>query len=402
MHDDPDRANWPAVLAMSVGVFGMVGSEMLPASMLTAMASDLGVSEGVAGQAVTVTAAVALIVSLIVPSMAGAVDRRTMLLLYSLLLAMSNVIVAWSTGYYWMLAGRVGLGVAIGGFWAMSAAVTVRLVPERVGPRAMSIVFSGSAAATVLAAPLGAYFGDLLGWRNVFWFAAVLSVAGLVFQLLTLPTLPANTTTRLRTLGDVIMRPGIAVGILSATSVYIVHVAFQTYIRPLLEAVPEVSSESILLAFLMLGIGGMLGTSFSGVMIERSLRLTLTILPVVMGVMGLALAFGSDSVLQQAVWIFVWGFAYGAVPVAWSMWLTRMVPDQRETASGIFVAAVQISIAIGAAAGGFIFDSFGGPTVYAVGGAFVIVASAAVYHTTITASIPASIRRRAQQTEGHG
>lgn len=75
-HQHSDRPNWSAVSAMAVGVFGMVGSEMLPASMLTAMASDLGISEGMAGQSVTVTAIVALVVCLVVPSSTARIDRR--------------------------------------------------------------------------------------------------------------------------------------------------------------------------------------------------------------------------------------------------------------------------------------------------------------------------------------
>jgi predicted MFS family arabinose efflux permease len=390
----PERANWPAVVAVSVGVFGMVGSELLPASTLTAMAADLDVSEGMAGQSVTVTALTAMVVCLIVPWATSTIDRRATLLACSVLLVSSNVIVASSANYYWMLAGRVLLGVAIGGFWALTAAVTVRLVPERLAPRALSVVFSGIAAATVLAAPLGAYVSDVLGWRNVFWIAGALSIAVLILQLVTLPKLPPNTITRLRTIGDVLGRPGITVGILSATGVYIVHVAFQTYIRPLLEAVPEASSESISLAFLVLGVGGVLGTSLSGLLMERNLRLTLTIMPIVLGVAGLGLAFGAPGIPQHAGLIFIWGLAYGAVPVAWSLWLTRMVPDQRETASAIFVAAVQISIAIGAGVGGFVFHQFGATAVYAAGGLAVIAASAAVYRTTSTANLPASVRTK--------
>src|SRR3546814_7265828 len=51
---------WGAVFSVSLGVFALVTAEFLPASLLTPMAADLGVTEGAAGQAVTVTAAVAL------------------------------------------------------------------------------------------------------------------------------------------------------------------------------------------------------------------------------------------------------------------------------------------------------------------------------------------------------
>ncbi len=57
----PREPAWGAVFAMTLGVFGLVTAEFLPASLLTPMAGSLGVTEGVAGQAVTATAAVALV-----------------------------------------------------------------------------------------------------------------------------------------------------------------------------------------------------------------------------------------------------------------------------------------------------------------------------------------------------
>ena len=59
-----------------------------------------------------------------------------------------------------------------------------------------------------------------------------------------------------------------------------------------------------------------------------------------------------------------------------------MVPDQRETASAIFVAAVQIAIAAGAGAGGLVFDQAGGAVLYFVGAVLVALSSVVVYRTT--------------------
>lgn len=370
---------------MAAGVFGMVGSEMLAASMLTGIGSELGVSDGLAGQTVTATAAVAMLVSLIAPSAGSRIDKRVIVIFCGLLLTVSNAIAAAAANYYWMLAGRFALGVAIGGFWAISAAVTVRLVPDRMAPRALSVVFSGIAAASVLAPSLGAYLGDQIGWRNVFWGAAALAGFCTLSQFLTLPKLPQRTAARLSTIATVLRRPGIAIGIMSATGVYIVHVAFQTYLRPMMESGPGANSENVSLAFLVLGVGGMMGTLLSSVLMERSLRLTLTFMPVILGAMGLLLTLSPNGSAQQVVVVLVWGCAYGAVPVAWSLWLTRTVPDQRETASAIFVAAVQVAIAVGAGAGGLVFDIWGGTAMYVTGGLLVVGFSAGVFRTTSAA-----------------
>ena len=54
----PAKPAWRAVYSLGLGVFGLITAEFLPASLLTPMAASLGVSEGMAGQAVTATALV--------------------------------------------------------------------------------------------------------------------------------------------------------------------------------------------------------------------------------------------------------------------------------------------------------------------------------------------------------
>jgi DHA1 family purine ribonucleoside efflux pump-like MFS transporter len=74
-----------------------------------------------------------------------------------------------------LLLGRACLGWRCG-FWAMSASLTMRLVPMRVVPKALSVIFGAVSIALVIAAPLGSFLGGIIGWRNVFNGAAVMGV----------------------------------------------------------------------------------------------------------------------------------------------------------------------------------------------------------------------------------
>src|SRR5690242_18534730 len=134
---------WGAVFTLALGVFALVTAEFLPASLLTPMAADLRVTEGAAGQAVTAAASVALATSLLIAAATRRIDRRHVLLAFSILLILSNLLVAFAPSLPVLLAGRVLLGAAIGGFWTMSAAITMKLVPTALVPRALSILFSG-------------------------------------------------------------------------------------------------------------------------------------------------------------------------------------------------------------------------------------------------------------------
>ena len=83
------RPNWSAVFAVAFCVACLITVEFLPVSLLTPMAEDLGISEGVAGQSVTVTAFVAMFSSLFVTQIIGSLDRRYVVILFSILLTLS-------------------------------------------------------------------------------------------------------------------------------------------------------------------------------------------------------------------------------------------------------------------------------------------------------------------------
>jgi predicted MFS family arabinose efflux permease len=360
---------------MTLGVFGLVTAEFLPASLLTPVAADLGVTEGLAGQAVTATAVVALVTSLLIAAATRRIDRRLVLLAFSLLLIASNLLVALAPSLLLLLLGRVLLGLAIGGFWTMSAATVMRLVPEALVPRALSMIFSGVSAATVVAAPLGSYLGGIVGWRSVFLLATGLGLLALAVQLVTLPRMAPSGLTRLRTLAEVLMRPRIGLGMISVVLVFTGHFAFFTYVRPFLEIVTGVGVSGVSGILLGFGAANFLGTLLGGLMLERNMGLTLTVMPLVMGIAGLGLVGAGHAPFADSAMIALWGLAFGAVPVAWSTWITRTVPDEAESAGGLIVAAVQLAIATGAAAGGAIFDASGASGVFTTGGVVLLLAA---------------------------
>jgi len=151
---------WAAIGSLSLGVFGLVTAEFLPASLLTAMATDLGVSAGAAGQAVTATALVGAVAAPSIPLLTRRLDRKLVMLVLTMLLVLSNAIAATASSLLVLLVARVLLGVALGGFWSMAAALAMRLVPEQLFARAMSIILTGVSIATVCAAPIGAWMAS--------------------------------------------------------------------------------------------------------------------------------------------------------------------------------------------------------------------------------------------------
>ncbi|PZU88490.1 MAG: MFS transporter [Shinella sp.] len=385
-----DKPAWGAVVSMALGVFSLVTAEFLPASLLTPIAAELNITEGAAGQAVTATAVVGMVASLLITPAARSIDRRHLMMFFSFLLILSNLMVAFAPGMTLLLIGRVLLGAALGGFWAMATAVTMRLVPPVLVPRALSMIFSGVSAATIVAAPLGSYLGALVGWRAVFVMTAGLGLAALVIQFISLPKLKPTGAASLRTLVEVLARPGIALGIVAATLVFAGHFAFFTYLRPFLETDASASIEVVSSVLLGFGLANFLGTLLAGPLIAYSLRLTLTLMPLLLAAMGFVLVASDAPFAVNAVIVSIWGLVFGGVPVAWSTWLARNVPDEAESAGGLMVAAIQFAIAMGAAVGGIIFDVNGAAGVFTASSLVLVIAAIGILLGVKLRQVPAA------------
>ncbi|QNX62531.1 MFS transporter (plasmid) [Acinetobacter seifertii] len=182
-------AYWSGVFAMTLCVFALIASEFMPVSLLTPIAIDLSVTEGLAGYGIAISGAFAVMTSLSISRLAGDMNRKTLLLGLTALMAISGAVVALAPNYWVYMFGRALIGVVVGGFWSMSAATAIRLVPTTSVPKALAIFNSGNALATVVAPPLGSYLGAMIGWRGAFFCLVPIAILAFIWQWISLPSL---------------------------------------------------------------------------------------------------------------------------------------------------------------------------------------------------------------------
>ena len=367
------RPNWSAVFAVAFCVACLITVEFLPVSLLTPMAQDLGISEGLAGQSVTTTAFVAMFASLFITSMIRSTDRRYVVILFSVLLTVSCLLVSFANSFALLLVGRACLGLALGGFWAMSASLTMRLVPMRVVPKALSVIFGAVSIALVIAAPLGSFLGGVIGWRNVFNAAAVMGVLCTLWVLKVLPSLPGEAPHQQQNMFGLLKRPGVMAGMCAIFMAFAGQFAFFTYIRPVYMPLAGFDVDGLTLVLLSFGIASFIGTSLSSVILRRSVKAALTAAPLVLATSATVLVlWGESQVVASAVAI-IWGFAFALIPVGWSTWITRSLSDQAEKAGSIQVAVIQLANTCGAAIGGVALDHLGLLSPLVISGALMLL-----------------------------
>lgn len=356
-------AHWGGVFAMSLCVFALIASEFMPVSLLTPMASDLQVSEGMVGQGIAISGVFAVLASLSVSSLAGTMDRKTLLLGLTAVMAVSGAVVALAPGYLPFMIGRALIGVVIGGFWSISAATAMRLVPAHQVPQALAIFNGGNALATVVAAPLGSYLGSIVGWRGAFLCLVPVAVLALVSQWFSLPSMKitegASAANNPFGVFFGLKSRAVAWGMAACGSFFMGQFILFTYIRPFLETVTRADVATVSLVLLVIGVAGFAGTMLIGRFLGKGLYRTLVILPVLMAVLAAALVPAGGWFAAVVVLLGLWGLMSTAAPVGWWSWLAKAMPNNAEAGGGLMVAVVQTSIDIGSTLGGVLFDSTG-------------------------------------------
>jgi len=223
-------------------------------------------------------------------------------------------------------------------------------------PKALGVLFMGNAIATAFAAPIGSYLGAIIGWRGAFWMLVPLVVINLIWLWFSLPTMPPEQAKPIGNIFKLLKRPNVAFGMLSVMLTFSGTFATFTYLRPFLETYTHVTVPQLSLLLLGLGLAGFAGTYLAASLLNKHLYALLRWLPISLGAITLTMLFTGQFLWAVGITMIAWGTINAAIPVAWSTWLSKGISDEPESGGGLFVAAIQLSIMLGAALGGLLLD----------------------------------------------
>lgn len=350
---------WAAVICMTLLTFLLVGLEFMPVSLLTPIARDLAITEGQAGLAIAISGFFAVVTSLFGNGLLKRLDRRTVVLFYTALLALSSLIIALAPTFLVLLFGRALVGMAIGGFWSLSTAILARLANDADLPKAIALLQGGTAFAIVIAAPIGSYLGELIGWRGIFLSTVPVGLAALAWQWLALPQIPPTETGSVRRMFALLGNRRFALGMAATGFAFIGMNSLSIYLRPFLEQVTGLEIDALSLTLLGVGLGGLAALFVIGPILRRHLNLVLIGLPAGMAAFALLMIALGQYALPTIAILVLWGAFNTPVPAAWNTWMARVIPDDLEAGGSLQVALIQMAIAGGAVAGGVMFDMAG-------------------------------------------
>jgi len=176
-----------AVCVLGLSIFAQGTSELMLAGLMPELSADLGVSIPSAGLLISAFAVGMLVGAPVLAVVTLNWSRRTALLVFLGIFALTHIAGALTPNYSVLLITRIVGAFVYAGFWSVAAVTVVALVPSDSRARAMSIVTGGLTIATIVGLPIGTVMGQHLGWRAAFWAVAGLCTVAMAGVFATVP-----------------------------------------------------------------------------------------------------------------------------------------------------------------------------------------------------------------------
>ncbi len=275
-----------------------------------------------------------MLASLLIARISATLDRRHVLIGLTLVMLISLGLIAISPNFGFLMLSRALLGIVIGGFWAQATATVMRLVDQADIPRALGLIYLGSAMATAFAAPLGSYLGDIIGWRGVFWLLTPVVLVNILWLWRGLPSMPPQAEKTTHSIWGLLQRRHVLFAMLGVILTFAGAFAAFTYLRPFLEMRSHVSVPQLSTLLLAMGLAGFIGTTAASSTLANHLYRLLRWLPLALGLVTIALLLVEHRLWGVAVAMTLWGAINAAIPVVWSAWIAEGIQDAPESGGG--------------------------------------------------------------------
>src|SRR5215213_2176573 len=362
----------PIVPVLALGAFLMCTTEFLIAGLLPQMADDFGVRPSQIGLLI-MAFAVGMIVGAPVMALASLrLPKRATLVLALATFGAGHVVAALSGSFELLFAARVLTGVVTGAFWSAATVVATRAAGPDSSTRALGVIGSGVALATVLGVPLGSLAGEHLGWRGAFWALAALAVAAAAVIGRFTPGEQTGATVSVRAefralrsvrlwlvLGGTVLLMGGCMGTFS-------------FISPLLTERSGIPLELVPLVFVCFGVGSMIGTNGVGRFADRRPVATFIACAASAGLVLVTLIPLSANPVTAVLVITLLGVVSMAIPPVATGLSVRLAGSAPTLAAAFAVSAFNGGIAAGSSVGGHTLDTSLGATGPAVVGAVMV------------------------------
>lgn len=369
----------PLVL-LTIAGFTFNTSELTPIGLLSDIASDFHTTEAHAGLLITIYAWVVALCSLPLMLWCARMDFRRLLLIVVSVFFVSHIASVLATGFWTLVASRVGVALAHSIFWSIAPTMGVAVSPDGRRATALSALVAGGGIALVAGLPLGRVLGLLAGWRVTFGALGILAFLILVGLYFFFPTLQRSgqNESRRHILKDVITsRPLLMVYFITAVIVT-GHYTGYSYVEPFMDRILHIEAKAITFTLCLFGVAGLLGSFLMTRYFPRHPRAIISAACLSLPLIMLLLLPGAQlGIVVLGLLCMLWGLAMTVYNISFQNEIIVLAPENSAVAMSIYSGIFNLGIGAGAFVGGVVCNRGMMADIGYVGG--TIALAAAIY-----------------------
>lgn len=347
------------IFILTIGVFGILNTEMGMIGVLPYMAERFQVSISQAGLLVSLFALVVAISGPTMPLLFSGIDRKKVMLLVLGIFIAGNIVSIFATNFTIALIARVVPALFHPIYCSLAFTVAAASVSKEEAPKAVAKVFIGVSAGMVIGVPVSNFIAGAASLEMAMVFFNSVNVIAFVATIFFVPSMPVTERLsygeQVRVLTKTMTWISIIAVILMNGAVFGVF----SYLAEYLGTVTKLSLNTISSVLLVYGLANILGNIIAGRLLTKNALKTVVLFPFILGTVYVILFMAGQFTVPMALITLAWGILGGIGGSINQYWISTAAPEAPDFANGLFLTAANLGTTIGTTVCGFFISGMG-------------------------------------------
>lgn len=337
------------VFILTIGVFGILNTEMGVVGILPLIAETFNVSVPEAGWTVSAFALVVAIAGPTMPLLFSGVNRKRIMLLSLGIFVISNIISMLTTNFTVILIARIIPAIFHPVYVSMAFSVAASSVPKEQAPKAVSRIFIGVSAGMVLGVPVTSLIASESNFSMAMLFFAVVNALVFIATVFLVPSIPVKEKISYGEQLSVLKKSIVWNSIAAVTFINGAMFGFFSFMSDYLKNITGLSFKVISIMLFIYGGANIVGNIIAGKLLVQMPSKSIKTIPFVMLGVYVALFFLGEFTLAMGSIIFILGILAGIASNNCQYMISRAAPEAPDFANGLYLTSANLGTAVGTA-----------------------------------------------------
>lgn len=353
-------SNKALVLILTIGVFGILNTEMGIVGVIPYVSKEFGVSIPDAGLLVSGFALIVAIAGPTMPLLFSRINRKKVMILSLSVFSVCNVVSIFAPNFEVLLAARVIPAAFHPLYVSMAMAIAQHSgdTPEECA-KASAQVFIGVSAGMVVGAPIAGMLANAVAFSAAMAFFAAVCIAALVLTLVCIPSMPVQNPLSYGKQIAVLKRPIVIVSLLAAGSINAAMFGFYSFLAEYLGTAVGMSAVLVSGMLLVYGLTNIGGNVIAGKTLGTAPYATMIVGPLLLLALYVLLFVTCSNIVLAGILVIVLGVIVGLANTADQFMVSRSAPDAPDFVNGLFLTTTNLGTTIGTSVCGVFISGMG-------------------------------------------